>query len=79
MPFTTFFSGVLYILTMFSKNDHLEWSVGVLQYNEKQTEKYHTVRTFPQSIRKTTNTGKIDITSTKYMTANFPSLVQAHQ
>lgn len=64
---------------MFSKNDHLGWSVGVLQYNEKQTEKYHTLRTFPKSIRKTTNTGKIDITSTKYMPANFPSLVQAHQ
>ena len=64
---------------MFSKNDHLGWSVGVLQYNEKQTEKYHTLRTFPKSIRKTTNTGKIDITSTKYMPANFTSLVQAHQ
>lgn len=64
---------------MFSKNDHLGWSVGVLKYNEKQTEKYHTLRTFPKSINKTTNTGKIDITSTKYMTANFHSLVQAHQ
>ena len=64
---------------MFSKNDHLGWSVGLLQYNEKQTEKYHTLRTFPKSLRKTTNTVKIDITSTTYMTANFPSLVQAHQ
>ena len=64
---------------MFSKNDHLGCSVGVLQYNEKQTEKYHTLRTFPKSSRKTNNTRKIDITSTTYMTANFPSLVQAHQ
>ena len=38
----------------------------------KHLQKYHTVRRSPKSIRKITNTGNIDITSTKYMTTNFP-------